>query len=821
MKNWFIVIFLSLVIQGISQVSLDYYLPNGNYNPDITTPEEFLGFQVGEWHISHDQLYHYCRQLASESDRVQLIMLGRSHERRPVIALAISSEDNIKNLESIRQNHINLTESESDPVIVWQGYSIHGNEASGANAGVLYAYHLTAARDAETLSQLEEAVVLYFPSFNPDGFNRFASWVNVHKNKNITSDSRDREYDEAWPRGRTNHYWFDLNRDWLPLTQPTSVAKNELFRDWRPNVLTDHHEMGTNATFFFQPGIPARTHPLTPSINQELTAKIGQYHADFLDKIGSLYFTEENYDDFYYGKGSTFPDIQGTIGILFEQASSRGHSQESDNGILTFPFTIKNQLTTSFSTLTAAIELKSELFAYQKSSYQKKRSGSYTVGTLHDYDRLKIFADLLEKHRIEYHFEEKSGNLGGKPVKYTLQVSTDQTNGALVEAMFDTRTTFNDSLFYDVSAFNMAQSFGFAWQKGGSVGSSNKMPAQPLDRASLTDAYAYLVDWHDYYAPEVLFKLLENDYLVKVATSSFTSDGKSYKPGTLLVPTQGQDLTQLARDLKGMEDLGIEVTPVKTGMSLGKKLGSYAFRTVEKPSIAVAVGSGVSSYDAGEIWHLLDQVYNIPITKIDISDVRSRFLEGFTVFILPDGNFSFSESQTEYIKDWATRGGVVIGFERATSYLQNSGLSKSVVVNSGSKVNPEIPYDQMSQAYGAQVTGGAIIGAHIDLTHPLMFGMEYADIPVFKRGNAGFEVVEKYKNPLIYSSPVLLNGYLHPRNREFLAGKSGIQVSAAGQGRIISAIDNYNFRAFWKGNNKILANMIFFGDLISGQSCVN
>src|SRR5690606_22163379 len=206
----------------------------------------------------------------------------------------------------IRTQHLALTEAGSEnldtadmPIVVNQGFSIHGNEASGSNAAILAAYYLAAAEGPEIEELLNNTVILFDPAFNPDGLQRFASWVNTNKSANINTDPQDREYAETWPGGRTNHYWFDMNRDWLPVQLPESRARIETFHKWYPNILTDHHEMGSNSSFFFQPGIPSRTHPLTPQLNQELTKEIGNYHAAALDGIGSLYFTEENYDDFY------------------------------------------------------------------------------------------------------------------------------------------------------------------------------------------------------------------------------------------------------------------------------------------------------------------------------------------------------------------------------------------------------------------------------------------------------------------------------------------------------------------------------------------
>ena len=357
------------------------------------------------------------RTLAAASDRIQIENRGKTYEDRPLFLLTITSEDNHKKLDQIKADHIALTEPGGEnldtstmPAVVYQGFSIHGNEPSGANAGLLVAYHLAASQSDQVEELLENTVILFDPSFNPDGLQRFSQWANTHKAQNITPDSNDREYNEAWPRGRTNHYWFDMNRDWLPVQLNESKARIASFIDWLPNVLTDHHEMGTNETFFFQPGIQSRVNPLTPKKNQELTMAIGKYHEKALNKIGSLYYTEEDYDDFYYGKGSTYPDVNGSIGILFEQASSRGHAQETANGLLTFPFTIRNQFTAALSTLEAAHALKKDLLDYQRNFYNsartegtKSRDKAIVFGNQKDASTSYRLAEVLLRHDIKVH----------------------------------------------------------------------------------------------------------------------------------------------------------------------------------------------------------------------------------------------------------------------------------------------------------------------------------------------------------------------------------------------------------------------------------
>ena len=297
-----LLLFLPLGIFAQETIDLGYYLPdNISYNPEIPTPKEVIGHEVGEWHVTHDKLVQYMTVLAASSDRIKIENRGATFEGRPLLLLTVTSPKNHSNIESIRTQHLALTtaagqnlSTENMPIVVYQGFSIHGNEPSGANAGLAYAYYLAAAQGPEIEAVLDNTVILMDPSFNPDGIQRFAYWANTNRSHLLNPDPNEREYHEVWPGGRTNHYWFDMNRDWLPVQLPESRARIKSFHAWKPNILTDHHEMGTNSTFFFQPGEPTRVHPLTPAINQELTAEIGAYHAKALDKIGSLYYSEEN-----------------------------------------------------------------------------------------------------------------------------------------------------------------------------------------------------------------------------------------------------------------------------------------------------------------------------------------------------------------------------------------------------------------------------------------------------------------------------------------------------------------------------------------------
>jgi hypothetical protein len=404
---------------------------------------------------------------------------ARSWEKRPLFHLIITSPANHARLEQIRQEHLKLSDPASSPtlntddmpVVVTLGYNVHGNESSASNASVLVAYYLAASQDPEVLDYLENVVILLDPCLNPDGFNRHASWINMHKSQTPMPDDNSRGFREVWPGGRTNHYWFDLNRDWILLQHPESRGRVDVFHQWKPNVQTDHHEMGSSSTFFFQPGILSRTNPMTPERTTELTRKIGQYHAAALDPDGSLFFTEEIFDDFYYGKGSSYPDVNGSVGILFEQAGTRGFERNTPRGKLTFPYAIRNQVRVSISTIKASFELREELLEHQWDFYRSTASlldasdeKAYIFGEV-DQASLANFMDILLRHKIKVYELKQGYTMDG--IKYTpgnaFLVPLEQPQFRLIQSLFEPQKNFTDSLFYDVSAWTIPHAFNIPY----------------------------------------------------------------------------------------------------------------------------------------------------------------------------------------------------------------------------------------------------------------------------------------------------------------------------------------------------------------------
>jgi hypothetical protein len=836
-----------------AQVDLSYYLPDHvKFNPAIPTPKAIIGHEVGEWHITHDRLVKYMEVLDQASDRISIEISGYTHEARPVILLTITSPQNHQNLESIRKQHVQLTDAQTSgqlntqtmPVVFYIGHSIHGNEPSGSNAALLTAYYLAAAQGPEIEEYLKNTIILFDPSFNPDGLQRFSNWVNSRKSKQVSADPSDMEHNEPWPTGRSNHYWFDLNRDWLVAQHPESQAKLKNFHSWKPNVLTDHHEMGTNATFFFQPGVPSRVHPITPEKNQELTRRIGTYHAKALDEIGSLYFTQESFDDFYYGKGSTFPDAQGAIGILFEQGSSRGHAQESINGVVKFSFTIRNQFTTALSTLKAVNEMRVDLLNYQRDFFKNAAADAskdpvkaILFGSK-DKVRALLMAEMIGRHTIEIYKPKSSQTINGKlfDVESSYLIPFTQAQYKLLKGMFEKRTQFQDSIFYDISSWTMPLAYGvdyeeiktplalgdrvtdFTQPQGKLINEKNELP------------YAYVFETTAYYAHRALNRLLQMNIRAKVATEPFYhANGKRFERGSILVPVAGQEnysnsIEYIIKEITKLD--GVDVYAFSTGLDYkGVSLGSSSFQLIRKPEIALLVGEGVSSTDAGELWHLLDNRMHMAVSAIPIDVFNRASINRYNTIIMSPGNYGgLTESSKEKLKTWVQNGGVLIGFDNALTWLTNAGLGKfemkaATPADAQPKNLPARAYADIEEYRGAQNSPGAIFEATVDLTHPLLYGYTNTKMNFFKDNNLFLEKSKnQYANPITYGTSPLVSGYISKPNYERLKGSSMMGVSAVGRGRVIGFTENLNFRAFWLGPNKIFLNSIFFGSLVNEAS---
>ncbi len=869
------------------EIQLSQYLPTGvEYDPAIPTPASVLGFEVGERHVRPDQLVRYMEVLAASSDRVTLEVTGQTHERRPLLLLTITSPGNHSRLEAIRAAHLALSDPAkpmpSDdalaamPAVVYLGYSIHGNEASGSNASLAVAYALAAVQGAEPEALLDEVVVLLDPSLNPDGLGRFAHWVNTNRGEIAVADPEHREHREPWPGGRTNHYWFDLNRDWLLLQHPESRARIESFHRWRPNLLGDYHEMGTDSTFFFQPGIPSRQNPLIPESTLALTRKVAQFHAAALNRAGRLYYTEESFDDFYPGKGSTYPDLQGTIGILFEQASARGHVQESDNGPLAFPFAIQNHVFASHSMLQAARELRAELLRHQATL---ARSGleaaaadtttAYVFTFPNDPARARLLLDVLFRHRIRVHALARAVEVGGERfepgVSYAVPLAQPQYR--LVRALFESRTEFEDSTFYDVSAWGFFQAYGAVY--GEIRGEIGRRGFSPQLLGELVDAedlalpagrlpggavvYGYLFDWDGFYAPRALHRLQAAGARAYVATVPFealTDRGqRAFREGTIFVPAgaweapSGEVLNGVLGEIS-RED-GIDVYAASTGLTPeGVDLGSPRVRPLKTPTIALVSGEGMASYAAGELWHLLDYRMGIPVSLVDAGRLGSApgaaGLNRYTHLVLVDGDLKgWDEKFQGKLKSWVEEGGTLIAVQRSAQWVgstllappkkpEEEGAKPAAVppakaeeeqsTEKAAEEAPEAPrprYADYEQERAQQLVSGVILQGVLDRTHPVAFGFPRDEIALFRNNTVFLEASENpYENVVLYSETPLLSGYISPEKLAKMEGKAAVVARRLGRGTVVQFAENPSFRGYWHGTQKLFLNALFFGPTI-------
>ncbi|SDD32495.1 Zinc carboxypeptidase [Algoriphagus faecimaris] len=842
MKKQYLLLLLAWITAFPAFSQVDYYFPGESFDPAIPSPDDFLGYPVGDWHTRYDLIVKYYEKLDEVSPLAQLQTIGYTHEHRPKVILTIASTQNMGNLESIRQKQVQLadpSQSKPDvsqmPAIVHLGYGVHGNEPSSAEAALLTAYWLLASQSELAQNLREQAVVHFDPTLNPDGRDRHSLWANSNKGFPPVADPLDREHNEAWPGGRTNHYWFDLNRDWLPLAHPESQVKVDWYHQWYPNVTTDFHEMGTNSTYFFEPTKPyGSENPVVPRKNyDEINPLFAKYFAKYMDEIGSLYWTKEVFDNSYPGYGSTYPDIHGGLGLVFETASSRGHLQASQRGDISFAFTIRNHVVNSLATLEASLDNREFMHDYLREFFEsavaegaKDPAKNYVFGDEFDQSRNRLFIQFLLDHRIKVYENSSDLTLNGQNFKKgnSWVVPTNQPQYRMVRTMFEYEKEFADSVFYDASAWTMAAAYGIPFSaapaaKTGAVLSEVSAPDYEFPSGK---AYAYLMDWSDYFAPKMLYQLQEAGIHVEMINRAFsaqTQEGATdFSAGTLMIPMGFQKMSadQVSQKLQEIASATHQqVFKVETGLNLsGIDLGSNLVGAVQKPKVIMLVGPGVSSYEAGEIWHLMDTKIGMPITKVNTDNFGRVNLFDYTTLILPSGNYnSISGGALEHLKDWVSRGGTIISFKNASLWLNQKGITDESLVESENNDPETLPFAVRRDFEGAKEVGGSIYLAQLDLSHPIAYGYQRETLPVYRNTSIFVQPSKnKYLTPIRYTENPHLGGYISNANLELLKQSAGVLISSSGRGRVIHFFDSPNFRGTWFGTNKLFFNAIFFGN---------
>lgn len=846
MKKIFASLIAAITIAQLAfSIETPYFLSQPtSFNPAIPSPHQYFEREYGKWHITHNELVSYLKTISEKSDRVIMKEIGKTHEQRPLYHLIISSPENLSNIEEIRVKHTDFSRkeiSEKDPVVIWLGYSIHGNEASAGNASVLTAYYLLAGQSDEIKNLLDNAIIILDPVLNPDGFQRAAMWSNMHQSNTLTIDGNSRQFSEAWPGGRTNHYWLDMNRDWLPLTQPESRARLAQFHFWKPNIVNDHHEMGSGGTFFFQPGVPSRNNHLTPEKNYDLTRLIATYHSKFLQNIRTLHFTEEGFDDFYYGKGSTYPDVNGAIGILFEQSRVRGEAVLNDFDTIYFANAIKNQFTTSLSSIRAGIENKKELLQYQLNFYNEATTiaanndiKAYVINDNGNPFNLQQLVNTLIQHKIDVYAINKNISIAGNTFNKnsSVIVPLNQAQYRLITTIFEENTTFNDSLFYDVSAWNLALANNLNYNTINNTKLLNEILGQKITtefKPTVINEFklsniGYLVEVTNSNIYSFVYELLQKNIHVRSASQEFSAvvngQTKEFSYGTLFIPASYQSIS--SADLHNI----LKIQSQKHNVSVnnadkvitpsGIDLGSRSFIHLQLPKILVTTGDGIRSYSAGEIWYYLDFVHEINSSIVDFNRLSRIDLNNYTHIILPDGVANINAQLKSKLENWIKNGGNLITFGEMTRELINSeiiqaDLKKNLKMNYGQN----LPFGDRRLYSGARSLGGAIFSLKIDNSHPIAYGYANEYVPVFKNSYLAAELSSNpFSNPLIFETNNFVCGYLHDDYSNYFDNTSQIIIHNKGNGTIISFLFNPNFRGFWNGSHKFLMNGLFFVDMM-------
>jgi len=824
-----------------------YFFPQGGeFDPSIPTPQQFLGYEIGSRYTRHDQLVAYFNELAKHSDKIKVEQIGSSYEGRPLLIATVTSAQNQQQLETLRRQHLTLADpaqplsaAGNSPVVVWLGYSVHGNETSSGEAALLTAYYLVASRSADTAQWLQQAVVLFDPAQNPDGRDRAASWHNAYASSPASADPADKEHVEPFPQGRTNHYFTDLNRDWLALTQQDTRPKIAYFHRWYPNVQIDFHEMGKDSTYYFEPS-PASMHsPLLPASSYAFNKTLAKYHAQALDALGSLYYTGENFDNFSPVYGSTYPDFHGAVGVTVEQASSRGRVQESVNGPLTFPFTIRNQVATGLGTLRGAVTERDGLLKLQKDFFQSalKQAGqqpvkAFVFGDAHDPGLTAKLLDLLLQHQITVEALSTAVTVDGQRFEpgSAYVVPTAQPQFRLVHSIFADTPPIKGDVFYGSTSYAIAPAYGVAFAGSRSrIGGGARVTAVAPAQGGVVGGqagYAYVLDWRDYNASRALYALQAKGVLTRAAFQPFTAataqGEQSFGYGSVVVPVAGQPLAGaelLAAVDAAARSSGVHIQALSSGHSRGGiDLGSDSVKALRKPAVALVMGEGVSATEIGSAWFLLDQHLQLPASKIDPAQLGKITLDRYTTIVLAGGTYAgVDATAVAALKRWINAGGSLITYGTAARWAIEQKLSDEVL--GPEEKEPEAARrafgDQRDIAAIERVSGN-ILSADVDNTHPLGFGVPRRQLAVNKENGLSFQ---PSRNPFstvvrIDDTPKV-NGYLSDRNRSRVAGAAWLVVSPQGQGNVVLFADDPAHRKYWHGTERLLLNAIFFGNQLN------
>jgi hypothetical protein len=812
----------------------------------LKSPSEFLGYDLGDRFTRHHAVVDYFKHVDAAMVNVQLIQYGETYEKRPLVVAIIASPENFAQLEQIRQDNLKragmLSGQPSTKVgIVWLSYNVHGNEANSTETSMKTLYELVNPTNAKTKEWLKNTVVIIDPCINPDGRDRYANFYNQYGNAQPNADPQAREHREPWPGGRPNHYLFDLNRDWAWLTQSESQARIKLYNQWMPQVHVDYHEQGYNSPYFFFPAAEPLHEVITPW-QKQFADMIGRNNAKYFDEQGWLYFTKERFDVYYPSYGDSYPTYSGAIGMTYEQGGIGAGvvvtTREGDP--LTLKDRIAHHFTTGISTLeTASVNSGKMVDEFEKffreNGAMKVPYKSYVLKADNNRDKLKQITKWMEAHAIKFGVAGLTKPLKGFDYQTQTQstftlgaedivVNIDQPKGRFITTVFEPQSKLNDSLTYDVTAWNLIYGSGLKAYAVAEKLEAAK-PYQPTT-SSITGSespYTYVCRYQSLSDARFLAALLQKNIAVRSSIKPFSLGGQSYDAGTLLITKRNNedvaDFNKTVRDLAAKFERNI--TGVTTGYSdQGPDVGSGDMAYIQIPKIALLGGDQTSSQSHGQIWHYLEQTLNYPVTIIGTDYFRSVDLKKYNVFIVPDGSYRlFDEETLGIISRWVSDGGRLILLERANNAFANKNGFVLKPFDIGKKEEEKKNDISLLVAYGEaerkELSGslfGAIYKVTLDKTHPLAFGLGSTYYSL-KTNELHYNYLKDAWNVGTLRGkvkPVL--GFSGKKINEELTNSLIFGVENKGQGQVIYLADNPLFRCFWEDGKLLFANALFMGN---------
>jgi hypothetical protein len=816
----------------------------------LQSPATFLGYELGEQFTPHHRVVDYVRHVATHSPRVAQRQYGTSVEKRPLLLATITTPGNHDRLPTLRRDNLKragFVEGEpqaESTAIVWLSYGVHGNESASTEAALRTLYALGNPQNARTGGWLDDAVVLLDPCLNPDGRARYVQWYKRTTGDQPNARPAAREHHEPWPSGRTNHYYFDLNRDWAWGVQPETRHRLDAYHRWMPHMHVDFHEMGVNDPYYFAPGA-APYHENLTAWQREFQFTIGRHNAEYFNENGWLYFTEEVFDLFYPGYGDTWPLFNGAIGMTYEQGGSGRAGRAlvtAEDDTVTLTERLRHHHTTGLSTVEVTAEHHERVvrkFAGYHASARTNPPGEYRTYVVQrdaQGNRLAALTDHLDRQRIRYGYATETRRVRGysyhrdttertRVRQGDLLVNLAQPKGRLAKVLLEPNTTIVDSLTYDITAWGLPYAYGleaYALTERLAPNTDTMPVSTPSTVGDAEAPYAYITPWTSRADARFAAALLDEDIRIRFATESFTVDGRSYEPGALIVTRAGNtnrtarfDAT-VQRLAQPRQPSGQFLHAASTGFTeRGPDFGSGNFGFVAAPHVAALSGPPTTPSRLGEVWHFFDRQIGYPVTLLPADDFEAAMLDDVDVLVLPDGQYGdwLTDARGDALTDWVRQGGRLISMGDANDALAARApyaLAQTETARSDTAGATSFsPYATAPREQLAGATPGSIHRVRLDDSHPLAFGLES---PYFalKRNDDAFAYLTEGQTVGALTTPAPASGFMGHEAQQKIDDTLLFGTQSLGEGQVTYFVDNPLFRGFWYNGQVLFANAVFF-----------